>query len=76
MACMPIVNVLFISGLGAGLSTQYAGVLTEEIRRSLNKVRVNLLHKYTDVYLLVQHTGTSTFTMPLVLLTVNWVCIF
>jgi len=38
VASMPVVKILLISGLGAVLSTQYAGVLTEESRKSLNKV--------------------------------------
>ena len=39
MASMPVIKILLISALGAVLSTQYAGVLTEESRNFLNKVR-------------------------------------
>lgn len=35
---MPVVKILLISVLGAVLSTRYVGVLTDESRKSLNKV--------------------------------------
>jgi len=38
VASMPVVKILLISVLGAVLSTQYVGVLTDESRKSLNKV--------------------------------------
>lgn len=38
VASMPVIKILLISSLGAVLSTQYAGVLTDESRKSLNKV--------------------------------------
>lgn len=38
VASMPIVQVLIISGLGAFLATEYCPLLTEDARRSLNKV--------------------------------------
>lgn len=39
MASMPVVKILLISGLGAVLATRYAGVLTEDSLKHLNKVK-------------------------------------
>ena len=36
---MPVVKILLISGLGVVLSTQYAGVLTEDSLKHINKVK-------------------------------------
>jgi hypothetical protein len=38
VASMPIVQVLIISGLGAFLATEYCNLLTEDARKSLNKI--------------------------------------
>jgi len=38
VASMPVVKILLISGLGAVLSTQYVGVLTEDSLKHMNKV--------------------------------------
>jgi len=38
VASMPVVKILLISGLGAVLSTQYVGVLTEACLKHMNKV--------------------------------------
>lgn len=39
VASMPVVKILLISGLGAVLSTQYVGVLTEACLKHMNKVK-------------------------------------
>lgn len=38
VACMPVVKILLISGLGAVLASQYVNVFTEDARRHLNKI--------------------------------------
>ncbi|KAH9316299.1 hypothetical protein KI387_024926, partial [Taxus chinensis] len=38
VACMPVVKILLISGVGAFLSTQYVNVLSDDARKHLNKV--------------------------------------
>ena len=40
VASMPVIKILLISALGAVLSTQYAGVLTEESRKKVRDRRL------------------------------------
>jgi hypothetical protein len=37
-ACMPVLNMLLVTGVGAFLATDFAGILGKEARKHLNNV--------------------------------------
>lgn len=41
-ACVPVLNMLLVTGVGSFLASDFAGILTKEARKHLNNVSVAL----------------------------------
>ena len=47
-ACVPVFNMLLVTGVGSFLATDFAGILSKEARKHLNNVSNKRLHESSN----------------------------